>query len=660
MLLAILFLLLSIAVGFGIVERLGFFDTLLENFALGVPAGIVISSFIVLGLYVLQRGFTDATFFISLVIMAAVIVLLYWKRLSTGRFAPGRVRITPMPKGIEYTMLLVYGIIAFVLITSMYMYNGSLYCVGPAICSDLLYHMGIGNSVIYGGFPPKFPFTIDTLNVFPFINDFYSALLMRYGFGLVAAALLPYLLLFLSAVVITTELAYLVLKNKFATLAAMLVFWFGSDFIMAFIVYPLNAALPFIPSELFPLSSITRDYGVTASGIGALFASTTLIISGWTSILYQNLLPQRGFVLALPLGVMLIYFAYQFLFKKRRFTRPQLAFIGVIVGLMPLTHPITLVVLAFVGAYVLLKLLLDSKRRSELRTLALYVAVPAAVLIIPQIAYMASQPPVPGRYHFVYQYFYPTTGNLVSNILSNMVSVPSFWIDLLGVPLFLAVAGYVFARKEFRSFVLPFLAIWIFVTIFSFELDGSDANKLFMYVFLMLCILGGYVFAKLYSMKLAWKFLAVLLILANIANFPAVYGRWVVVNPLQWLSSSELNASTFVMGNTSINSVFAVSDYSTLQQTIPSLGARQTLLSMYPYVQIDEYTHPLNQLILDNEQIFSTGDCSLIRSLNISYVYLLSNSTNDTVPFTNSNFTLVFSQPDPLRGAVINIYKVRC
>jgi hypothetical protein len=662
MLLALAFLLLSLALGFLLVKLLRFFDSLLETFALGAPVGIVLSSFLVLGLEALARGFSDYVFYFSLAIIALVLIALcslYRKALRPGRLALRKAKLTAMPKEIAYVILLVYGVIAFVLLTSLYMYNGALYCLGPSICSDLLYHIGIGNSLIYSGFPPQFPYTIGAVNVFPFINDFYSALLIKYGLGLVGAAIVPYLILFLSAVVFTTEFAYAVLKSKFATLAAMLVFWFGSDFIMAFILYPLSSMFPSFPNNLAPLSYFMHDYGINATGISALIATSGTIISGWTSIIYQNLLPQRGFVLALPLGISLIYFAYQLTFSRKRFTRWQMLLIGAIAGLMPLTHPITLLVLAFVGAFVFLKLFADRKRRREVAALAFYVLLPAVILALPQALYMASQPPVPGRYHFVYNVYYRTGSGIVSTIISNIVYVPSFWIDLVGLPLLLAIIGYKLAKKEARQFLLPFIAIWIMLTIFSFELDGSDANKLFLYIFLMLSIFSGYVFANLYKRKLGWKLVAIALVLANMLNFPVVYLHWAGM-PFQWISSSEINASLFALHNTSSSSLFAVSDYASLQNTVTSLGGRRALLAMYPYTEIDEYTYPLSQLIEDNDRIFATGNCTLIRSLNVSYIYLLSNNTNDTSPFANQNFTEVFSQPDPLRGAVIHIYKALC
>lgn len=659
MLLAVAFLLLSFALGLAIIERTRFFDSVLENFALGIPIGIAISSFIVLGFDALAGGFSDSVFYMSLLVMLLAIIVLYRRELLSGRLRIRKLKPTSVPKSVLYIILLIFGIIAFVLLTSVYMSNGTLYCIGPSLCSDLFYHMGTGNSVIYSGFPPKWLFTTNAINVFPFINDLYSALLINYGLGLVPSVIIPYLVLFFSAVTLTTEFAYFVLKNRFATLASMLVFWFGSDFIMAFIAYPLSSALPGIPNNLPPLASILANYHSSATGFGALLATSSFIISGWTSILYQNLFPQRGFVLALPLGIALLFFAYQFLFAKKRFTKAQLLLIGVIVGLMPLIHPITLLIFAFVGVYVFLKLLLDKERRREIAAIALYVVLPALILALPQVIFMTSQPPVPGRYHFVYQYFYTTGHGFVSDLLTNLVQVPFFWIDLVGLPIFMAIAGYVLAGKNMRSFFLPFLSIWIFVTIFSFELDGSDANKLFMYVFFSMCILSGYLFSRLYRKGVAWKAFAVVLVLANVLNFAAIYGYWASLT-LPWISPAEFNASEFALHNTSANSIFAVSDYSSLQQPISSLGGRQTLLSMYPYVEIDEYTHPLSQLISDNSQIFSTGNCTLLRSLNISYVYLLSNSSNSTTPFLNQNFVQVFTQPDQLRGATIFIYKVLC
>ncbi|MDE1855339.1 MAG: hypothetical protein KGH57_03425 [Candidatus Micrarchaeota archaeon] len=660
MLLAVVFLMLSVAFGFGLVERLNFFDSVLKNFAFGAPVGISISSFTVLVLYALQRGFNDNVFYVSILIIALFVFVLYRNELSMKGLRKRKIKPTYLPKAVLYTIILVFAIIAFVLITSLYVSNNSLYCVGPQICSDLLYHIGVGNSVIYSGFPPKYPFTIDALNVFPFISDFYSALLMKYGLGLSQSIVIPDLILFFSAVAMTTEFAYAVLKNKFATLAAMLIFWFGSNFIMAFIIYPLNSTFPFIPSVFPPLPALLSYYGISATGLSALLKTFSFTLSAWTSIIYQTLLQSRGFVLALPIGVALIYFAYEMLHRDRKFTKAQLIFIGVIVGLLPLIHPVTLLALAFVFLYLLIKIVASKKERRERLKLMLFIVVPALILATPQILYMTSQSTVPGRYHFVYQDYYFLHGSsIVSSLLADLVQVPALWIEKIGIPLILAAFGYKFASKEARSFMLPFIALWIFLTVFSIQPENEDGPGFFLFVFLMMSVFDGYALAKLYSMKFTWKLIAVVLILCVIGNFPAVYAYWAKA-PYEWVSSTEMNASSYARNSTSNSSIFAVSDYVSLLEPISSLGARQTLISIEIDMSVDEYTVSPSKLAKYNKEIFNTGNCTLIRSLNVSYIYLLSNSTNDTIPFSNQNFSQVFSQPDSLRDATIYIYKVLC
>jgi hypothetical protein len=392
MLLAILFVILSISVGISILYRINFADKILTKIVFGVPTGITVASFILLTLYFINGYFDNTIFYLTLVITFLIsLALLYpfkFRGLSWYGSEKSKKNKRSFKKLIAWSMI-VYAIIAFILISSLYMKDGTLYCIGPAICSDLMYHIGIGNSLIYTSFPPKYLFTLNAINVFPFISDFYTATLIKYGLGLQWSVLLPDLMLFFSAVLGVALLTYRVTKSVFISVAALFIFWFGSDYMMGIALYSLSSITSVIPNVLPPLSIFLGGYGVSIVGFPAILESTQFIVSGWTSIMYQMLLPQRDFVLGLPIGIMIIYAIYLIGFEKIRFGKVELIFLGIIIGTLPLVHPITMEVVVAVGLFAFAYLLLDKKRMKEALQDFVLILIPIICLAVPQLLYMA-------------------------------------------------------------------------------------------------------------------------------------------------------------------------------------------------------------------------------------------------------------------------------
>ncbi|MEM3415845.1 MAG: hypothetical protein QW719_00705, partial [Candidatus Micrarchaeaceae archaeon] len=659
MLLALLFIVLSVLLGVSILSKIDFAKGVIVKFTFGFPVGMIISSFILFALYAVNGYFDNTIFYVTLVLIASITIVLFYPfrfdKFSVYDYTNQKKERTTFMH-VTIWSLIVYAIIAFVLLSSLYMKNGTLYCLGPAICSDLMYHIGIGNSLIYTHFPPKYLFTIDATNVFPFISDFYTAVLIRFGLGLQWAVLLPDLILFFSAVLGTGFLAYRITKNLFITVASLFIFWFGSDYFMAIILYSLSRVSSLVPNFLQPLSIVLGDYGINTTGIGAILSSAQFIVSGWTSIIYQMLLPQRDFVMGLPIGVMLIYAIYLIAFEKVRFNKKELVFMGVMAGTLPLVHPVTLEVIGFVGIFAFAYMLSDKK----LRKLAVYefliILIPLICLAVPQLAYMTHQKLAAGWYKFVYQSFIPATGNYFLSAVYGIANILIYWIEMVGIPLILAIIGLKLASKKVKFMFVPFLLLWIFITVYAVQPNPVDSNKIFVYVFMIISILAAYPLFWLYRKKALLAKIAAVVIIASISlNFAFVYRYW-ALSPLPWITSSAFNAVGFILNNTNQSAIFAVSNNDSLLQTVSSLAHRQTIISIEFYVSIDEYTYPLQLLDKINTQVFENGNCSVIREYNISYIFYQESNTSGEKVFENSNFVMLYNTTDNLRNRVIAIY----
>ena len=202
--------------------------------------------------------------------------------------------------------------------------------------------------------------------------------------------------------------------------------------------------------------------------------------------------------------------------------------------------------------------------------------------------------------------------------------------------------------------------LWVFITVYAVQPNPTDSNKIFVYIFLMMSILASYPLLWLYNRKSLLVKAAAIVIIASISlNFAFVYRYW-AMSPLPWITSTAFNATNFILQNTNQSAIFAVSNNESLLQVVSSLAHRQTLISVEPYVAMDEYTYPLQQLNSINAQIFEYGNCTAIREYNISYVFYQESNVSGEKVFENSDFKLLYNTTDQLRNRVIAVYKAVC
>lgn len=324
-----------------------------------------------------------------------------------------------------------------------------------------------------------------------------------------------------------------------------------------------------------------------------------------------------------------------------------------------MTHPVTLEVIAAFGLFTFAYLVSGRKRAKRTAYEFVLVLVPLLCLALPQLAYMAQQKLAEGWYSFIYQNFIYDSGNAVVSLLYSVFNVIIFWFEMIGVPLIIAVFGFKLAPKKVRILFIPFFLLWVFITIYSVQPVPADSNKIFLYIFLVLSAIAGYPLAWLYTKrKLLGKVSAIAILAAICLNFPLLYLHWMPVQNL-WITATEFNASKFIIKNTPQNAIFAVNDNQSLIQVVSSLSHRETIMSIEPYVSIDEHTYPLQQLDYADKQVFQHGNCSVIRMYNISYVYYVGLQSGQSV-FDNGNFTLVYNATDWPWGKEIAIYKTNC
>jgi len=659
MIVGIFLLLLSLIFGYVLLSKFDFAKSPLERFGLGIPIGIASAAFIMLAIYAILGTFSYAVTDATIILLAGASVLLCAKRQRN--FSAVRAnKFAAMPNDLVAGVLAISAIIGIVFASNLYMSNGSIYCGNIGMCSDFMYHFGIGVSLLTYHFPPLYPFTIKAINVFPFINDFYSAVLYKYGFGITGSFIITDILLIFSSVTISSLLIYKMTRSTMATIFSETIFWFGSDFIMAFVFYPLAHLLPFYMQYLMPPRQFLSIYGITANGaLGMATASMSFTLSTWNSPIYALFMPQHDLVLGFPLGLLIIYLLYIFIFDNGKMKIRDYAFLGAAIGMTPLVHPSTLVVSVIVAAFAFLYLLAKEHDKKVLLRNSAVTIVVLALFSLPQIAYMLRQRLAAGWFHFIYQYLVVGNSNLYLALAETALSYTSFWVETVGIPVVVLIFGYKFAKREIRIFFVPFFIIWILISIFSIQPNPLDSNKIFVYVLLIIDAIVGYSLYLLYRKNsVIFKFATIVIIVLICGNFAIEYGYW-AIRPYVWISSAQINAAKFIGADTPEPSVFAVSNYQSKAQIVSTIAGRTTLISVLPYVSIDEYTYPLALLAEANSQMLD-GNCTAIENYNISYIYLQTSNLSAEAPFENGNFSRIYNAYDAQTGQHIEIYKALC
>jgi len=232
------------------------------------------------------------------------------------------------------------------------------------------------------------------------------------------------------------------------------------------------------------------------------------------------------------------------------------------------------------------------------------------------------------------------------------------------IPAILALIGIKYAKRDLKLFSIPFLILFILINVYTFQPNAADENKMGVYILFILAIFSAYVLEALWRKGIFSKVLAGFLILITIGGFISPYYYW-ITKPFVLFSKPQLETAQFILNNTSPNSIFATNDYENRFQLVSSIGARETLISIYPYVSLDVHTLPLETLVNINNEIIEDASCRAAEEYNVSYVYFRTSNLNDTEAFNNnSNFSEVYfkvdNQTDNPDGRYLIIYKSLC
>ena len=219
----------------------------------GIPIGFVISAYLMVLLSVPTGRFS----FLSIPVVA--IIELVVSAVIIIKKKDGWLHRILLEFGKEKQIYVSIIAIALVLILfqaqGVYSSKGAVWS-GSNYATDFMFHIGIGTSVLFSRFPPRYLYLYNATNVFPFIGDFYTQALSYSGFGIIASTYAVNFMLWFSLAAMLIMFFVALGKDKKAAAVAVIIFLFFSLALNFLIMWAFNISLPGL--TLQTLHSITK------------------------------------------------------------------------------------------------------------------------------------------------------------------------------------------------------------------------------------------------------------------------------------------------------------------------------------------------------------------------------------------------------------------
>ena len=359
----------------------------------------------------------------------------------------------------KYTLIFFVGIILYLAFMNLYGVlrpdnAGNLYAF-HTVWADYPFHTSVITSFVYEPhfqFPPSYPQFLHTEMHYPFLMDFYSAVLMKGGLDLRFSIIVPNILFQVSLFGLFYCLAYRMTGLKMAGMIGCLIFIF--------------AGLP---------------PGLQSGGLHFL------------NPMYAVLMPQRTAMFGMALSFAIYNLLFESFFGAGG--RSELFIAGMLTGMMPYIHAHSFMATAFVALFLAPASLLlrgdrDNRGRAGLKKLII-ILVPLIALALPQI--LSIRAGVTENFFNFYPGWTDENKNIITAL--NWSSIPaviysaadttilllSFWAENAGALIILLCLGIIKARESAKLFFLPFLALFFITNFVKYQPWYFDNYKVFIH-----------------------------------------------------------------------------------------------------------------------------------------------------------------------------------
>jgi hypothetical protein len=515
-------------------------------------------------------------------------------------------------------LVMVFGLLFFKLLSShMLLAKPDGWYSAGATWADLGWHLSMLSNFAERGLSavredPIFP---GTKLSYPFLPDLLSAGLVRCGFSVQRSLIAPALLVILAFVIAL----YFFARRMAGTFGAM-----ATPFLLLF-----NGSIVGC-YYLWRDSQIPHSLGSTLFSPNVDYSHLREHNIEFSNLVSEYILPQRAAEFGLFLGIL----AVQFLWLYWDTRKPKyLVYASLVLSGMPYVHFHSFVALVIVAGFLFcIQFLADPGYWSVIRDW-LSFAVSLIVLALPQVVWIS---PVHAG-HFLHVQWGWMRGN---------EPLWLFWLKNLSPHLLVFALAYWMAKPKLKTFYLAFVGLFVVSNILVFQPNDWDNIKLFVWWFLLSCVLVGSFLDQLWQ-RHSWRgaLIAVLLFALMTATGAASVYREL---HLSWLmfSREDLELADFVRAHTRKDALFLTSDKH--NNPVACLGGRRILMGYRGWLWSHgiDY-HPREQ---DIRAIYSGSEraTDLLMRYGIDYVLIEQDKVADfheNVGFFSARFLPVYRSP---------------
>lgn len=451
---------------------------------------------------------------------------------------------------------------------------------------------------------------------YSFAADFIGGLLVKAGLSLPLSYNALGFVLSLASVTAIWLLLNVITRSPIKTCLASTLFFFSGGLGFRYYLNPATAP----PKNTFFFPTLTQ------------IQHTDIV---WLNTIVGELIPQRSFLLGLPLGVFVLLIVLNRFINHQPVRKSILVLAGICLGLMPIIHPHTaMIVCATLIVY-------GSHSIFHFKTHRLHTVIDLSYIAIPAIGlgWIIFSTFITSSTVSTFFRFFP--GWMAQTTQTNWAL---FWLDNWGLFLPLAIIGTMTSSTHHKLMLIPFWFWFILANLFLFQPYDWDNSKLLTWVYLIFTIPVANVLARLFTRGMLAKIIAICACVVMCLSGAVDAMRMLDTHTysLKLLDNQELALAAYVQKYTSPSAVILTS--TTHRNWVPIATGRQILCGYRGWM----WTYGINDAWRygDMKTIYagSAQADHLIRQYGIDYIVVGPNELEEFVvnnAFFNQHYPVV-------------------
>lgn len=600
------------------------------NFFLEVRLAVgTLISLLILGFLMLGLSFFIGLNFLGLIIFLLIINLLamiLWKKsyveavITEGKDLLDRFKSLSWKLYYFFIVILVliFGYLASQLLT----FDNSRYFVQPPHAyGDISLHLGIISSFAFGNnFPPQSPIFAGEKISYPFLVDFITALFVNpVSLRLDQSIALVGVLLMTILIIILSNFSLKITGSKLATcLVLFLVFFNGG---LGFLYFFSDLQVSNLNFFQF-IQSLPRDY-TALKDLGYY----------WINIVLSMFLPQRSFLLGLPVSILILYIFWDL---SEHFDIKKLLFAILLIAGLPLIHAHSLIALAPFLLWLSVLIIFRNKKSIIPFVIFGLIGICIVFLLSKLFLQQASNPISLMQYKLGWM---APKGEMIPYYIKN------FGIILFLIPLSI----YYGLRKKMKLAIFALIGqVWfILPSLFLFQPWDYDNTKLFIYWYLSSIFIVSYFLSKL----ILFNYITAIILAITVLYVATFAGSLDIIRLItssgtksEVYSPQAIGLAEFVKKNIEQDAVFLSIDK--FDNPVVALAGRKVLVGFHGWL----WTYGLDFSQKDSDirkMLSGEGTDEMLKKYNISYVIFFEKEQNNFVvndDYFINRYQLIYNQ----------------